>query len=414
MDEFNNIESTNENSEQTVDNIVYDATEYEYEIKLAKLKKRNRILFLVSIIAVCVCATVILLIVLKVNKMLNFSYDYYTSTDTEVSSDTGTHFAEKFTDYKKMQVIQTSSEGKTPLTPTQVYNNCINSTVTVYSYERNQIQNPSVYATGTVLTSDGYIITNQHVTSGFTNYTIKTHDNKEYEALLVGEDEKTDLAVLKAVDAILTPAELGYVSQMQVGQTVYAIGNPSGLSGSLTTGIISSLSRTIETLDPYTISHLQIDAAVNTGNSGGELINEYGQVIGIVDSKFVADHAEGIGFAISIDEAKPIIESLIENGKVTGRVRLGITYTNVSPEKAKLTGQETGLTVTAISNTLPVKDSGLQVGDIITQINGLDATNQEDFRKMIRKMKVGDEVTMIIKRNGEEKTIKTQVGAYDE
>lgn len=416
MDEFNN---KNINNEQDNYYTVYDATDYEYEIKLNKMRRKNRIISFICIVIVAVTLLSVSVIITadrhKNNVIIYNDTDYGIFTNTDTDTVVGDHYAPVFTDYNTdTTLIQSTNQGKTALNPTQIYEKCANTTVTVYSYSGNQIKNPTGFATGTIITNDGYIVTNEHVVNGFTNFTVTTFDGKEYEASLVGSDEKTDLAVIKIEANNLTPAEFGYVSDMQIGETIYAIGNPSGLTASLTTGIVSSLSRTISTLDPYTISHLQIDAPVNTGNSGGELINQYGQVVGIVDAKFVSNYAEGIGFAISIDEAIPIIQDIIANGKVTGRVKLGITYTAITEEKAKLTDDIAGLHITAISDTLPVSKSGLKIGDVVTDINSFDVSQQDEFRKAIRQMKIGDTITMTVNRNGEVFTIKTTVGAYDE
>lgn len=423
MDGFNNgneINTENEDNkisiEYTPNDKLYDAVDHEYEIKLEKMKTKNRILGLLTVIFISVAAITVVFAFTKNSrdKQSPDTDDGIYSSDTQTDAPANTHFSPEFTDYQDLPIVQQSSEGRQELTPTEVYNSCVDSTVIIYSYEGNQIKTPTAFATGTVLSEDGFIITNHHVVEGFTNFSIQTHDGREYEALLVGSDEKTDLAVIKAVGARLTPAQFGYVSEMNVGDSVYAIGNPSGLNGSITTGIVSSLDRTISSLDPYTISHLQIDAAVNTGNSGGELINKFGQVVGIVDAKFVADFAEGIGFAISMDEAKPIIEDIIKNGKVTGRVKLGISYTAVTEEKAKLTGDTAGLHVTSISKTLPIADTELKEDDIIIDINGYDVSRQEEFRKAIREMHVGDSITMTVLRDSQEITIVTEVGEYDE
>lgn len=398
--------------------IVYDATGYEYEIKLAKMKNRNRILTLICIIIVAITLLLVAFFVSMNKKPRQNYYDDYgiyfnTDTDTATDISEGTHFAEKFTGYKDTELEQVSSSGKTELDATEVYEHCAKTTVTIYAYTGNQIKNPSGFATGTILTSDGFIITNEHVVDGSTNFTVTTFDGKEYEAVVVGSDAKTDLAVLKIDASDLTPAEFGFVSEMKTGEPVFTIGNPSGLIGSITTGILSAPSRTVSTVDPYTISHIQIDAPINSGNSGGEVLNKYGQVIGIIDMKYITDYAEGIGFAISIDEALPIVHDIIKNGEVTGRVKIGITYTSVSEERAALIGETAGLHVTAINEKMPVAKSGLKVGDIITEINSYDVAHQDEFRMSIREMKIGDTINMTVLRDGKTLEIETTVGAYD-
>ena len=402
-------------------NTVYDATGYEYEIKIAKMKTRNRILTLICVIIAAI-ALLAVAIVVSINKRPHANpyddYGIYFDTDSDLleadTSAEGTHYASKFTDYKDIEINQVSSNGKTALDASGVYESCAKTTVTIYTYSGNQIINPEGFATGTILTSDGFIITNEHVVNGATNFTVTTYDDKEYEAILVGADAKTDLAVIKIDASGLTPAEFGFVSEMKTGEPVFTIGNPSGLIGSITTGILSAPSRTVSTVDPYTISHIQIDAPINSGNSGGEVLNRYGQVVGIIDMKYIVDYAEGIGFAISIDEALPIVKDIIKNGEVTGRVKIGITYTSVSEERAKLIGETAGLRVTAINDKMPVAKSGLRVGDIITEINSYDVSHQEEFRKSIREMKIGDTIKMTVLRNGKTLEIETTVGSYND
>ena len=411
---------------QNPDGTVYDNISTEYDEKKNRKKTRNRFIAFITfiVVAIIILSVAMALSEKDENKPKpdkdNEYGDYYEDTDDfyyeyeEEDIDKNSRYSPKFNDYKDIEIIQNSKAGRTPLTQTQIYNKCIMSTVMIYSYEYNQIDVPIASGTGTIFTSDGFIITNQHVVGGFTNFTVTTMDGAEYEASLVGEDEKTDLAVLKIEAEGLTPVEFGYVSETLIGENVSAIGNPSGLLGTMTTGIVSSLGRTITMLDPYTISHIQFDAPVSSGNSGGILVNEYGQVIGIVDAKYIDGNAEGLGFAISIDEAIPIVKDIMKNGKVTGRVRLGITYTSVTEERAKLTGKMAGLYVSDVDKKLPVGKSGLKEGDIITDINGYDVTEQEEFRLAIREMSIGDTITMTVNRNGEIKTIKTTVGAYND
>ena len=386
-------------------------------------KKPNTALRIILFVAFIVIAVIIISVSALVSYFINNKVDtdekpdyneYFTDLESDIDVEHDTHFSPEFNGYSSITLNQVSKVGKTKLTHTEIYNKCIMSTVMIYSYKYNQIDTPSASGTGTIITEDGFIVTNQHVVSGFTNFTVMMMDGREYEATLVGEDEKTDLAVIKVDASGLTACELGYVSEAVIGEEVSAIGNPSGLIGTITTGIVSSLGRTISTLDPYTINHIQFDAPVSSGNSGGPLVNEYGQVIGIVDSKYVVNYAEGLGFAISIDEAIPIICDIIKNGEVTGRVRLGITYTTVSEERAKLTGKKPGLYIESVNEDLPVGKCGLKIGDIITEINGFDVSEQEEFRKAVREMSVGDTITMKVIRKDKSLTFTTTVGEYND
>ena len=173
---------------------------------------------------------------------------------------------------------------------------------------------------GIIINSDGYIITNQHVINGATTVKVVLNNGKEYDAKLIGQDRKTDLAVIKIEETNLPTAELGQSSALEVGELAVAIGNPMGLefAGSVTAGVISALNRTM-TVDGRQYTLIQTDAAINPGNSGGALVNKYGQVIGINTVKIGASGYEGMGFAIPIDIAMPIINELLESGYVKGR-----------------------------------------------------------------------------------------------
>ena len=234
-----------------------------------------------------------------------------------------------------------------------------------------------VYGTGSgiIMTSDGYIVTNAHVVSGATGGILVILDNdEEYEATVVGIDEKTDVAVVKIDAENLTAAEFGNSDELVVGERIVAIGNPTGmnLAGSVTQGIVSGLKRLIsvtneETNETIEMEAIQVDAAINPGNSGGALINKYGQVVGINSSKLASTQIEGIGFAIPISTAKPIVDDLVAYGYVRGRVLLGITYYAVSDAVGAMNGYTPGLWVQSVREDMDVYAKGLRAGDIITR-----------------------------------------------
>ena len=215
-----------------------------------------------------------------------------------------------------------------------------------------------VYGTGSgiIMSEDGYIVTNAHVVSGATGGILVILDNnEEYEAEVVGIDEKTDVAVIKIDASNLMAAEFGNSDELVVGERIVAIGNPTGmnLAGSVTQGIVSGLKRLIsvtneETNETIEMEAIQVDAAINPGNSGGALINKYGQVVGINSSKLSSTQIEGIGFAIPISTAKPIVDDLIAYGYVRGRVLLGITYYPVSDAVGAMSGYTPGLWVQSV------------------------------------------------------------------
>lgn len=267
-----------------------------------------------------------------------------------------------------------------------------------------------LYGTGSgvIFTTDGYIITNNHVINGFSKVSVvvndKYGDDVEMEAIVVGSDSATDLAVLKvsrSKEEPFTAAALGDSDSLAIGQDVAAIGNPASLNKSLTRGIISGLNR-YSSEKGYVLSSIQTDAAINPGNSGGGLFDMYGNVIGIVNSKLVADDSsiENLGFAITINEAKPVISDLINFGYVTGRPALGISTREIKNQyTAQLYGVgAVGLFVAAIDPDAPVAQSDLQVGDIITAVNGQSVSEVADVQDIIKGMSAGDKVTVTVAR----------------
>lgn len=272
--------------------------------------------------------------------------------------------------------------------------------------------------TGIVASSDGYILTNAHVVDYSRKNSVKVvmHDNKEYQATVVGYDKTSDLAVLKINATGLSPAEFGNVDQMEIGEQVLAIGNPGGLSfaGSLTGGMISALNRTIENHSDNGMTYIQTDAAINPGNSGGPLVNMYGQVIGINSNKIAATGYEGMGFAIPVSKAQTIINQLVRNGYVSGRCRLGITGQDIASEQAGIFGSPQGVIIRTIGSDSDMTRAGAQVGDVITAVGGKKITSLDDLSAALNAHKPGDTVPMTIytgavSGNGSYKTIKVKL-----
>lgn len=253
---------------------------------------------------------------------------------------------------------------------------------------------------GIVFKSDGYIVTNQHVISGASEISVILNTGEEFNAKLIGQDEKTDLAVLKIDPGStkLTAAVFGDSTTVQVGEKAVAIGNPMGqeFSGSVTQGIISAVNRTM-TINERTYNLLQTDAAINSGNSGGALINQYGEVIGINSVKLSTTGVEGMGFAIAISEAKPIIDDLMSAGYVTGRPLVGIGI--------KDTGY--GLFIGSISEGSGAEEAGLKVGDMIIEVDGKKVASTDEVNEIRDKKKAGDYLTFKILRDGN--TMEIQV-----
>ena len=198
----------------------------------------------------------------------------------------------------------------------------------------------------------------------------------------------------------LTPAEFGNSDQMQIGEQVIAIGNPGGLelAGTVTVGYVSAVNRSITTTNGNTVNCIQTDAAINPGNSGGALVNTYGQVIGINSQKIAATDYEGIGFAISINEAQPIINDLIQYGYVRGRVVMGITMQMIDQTYAAIYGYQPGIGVVSVEAASPAEEAGLVAGDIITAIDGQSITTQEELNSLLEQYSPGDTITLTVYR----------------
>ena len=270
--------------------------------------------------------------------------------------------------------------------------------------------------TGIVMSEDGYIITNAHCIYDDSEYqcgkavavsvVMGDEDETEYEAQIVGYDRETDLAVLKINATGLTPAEFGDSDALSVGELVVAIGNPLGfeLFGTTTCGIVSALNRNV-TINEKEMTLIQTDAAINQGNSGGPLLNAYGQVIGINSAKMSSSYGsagvEGLGFAIPISDAKDIIESLINNGYVTGRPQLGIAGVDVTESDAQRFSMPQGVYVYSVTAGSAAEEAGLHQGDVITAVEGQEIQTTDELNEIKNKYNAGDTITLTVYRSGE-------------
>ena len=249
---------------------------------------------------------------------------------------------------------------------------------------------------GVILSADGYIVTNNHVVAGADSITVRTRDGKSYAANLVGTDPDTDLAVLKIEASGLTPAVLGSSDDLVVGETAVAIGNPLGeLGGTVTSGIISALSREV-TIDNQTMTLLQTNAAINPGNSGGGLFNSNGELVGVVNAKYAKEGVEGLGFAIPINTAKPVIEQLISQGYVSGRVDTGFTPIDLTDEATAMQYRvsRTGVYVYEVTTNT----DGFQSGDLLLSIDGKDIDSMSDYNAALQGRSVGDQLAVVVLR----------------
>lgn len=263
---------------------------------------------------------------------------------------------------------------------------------------------------GIIVSEDGYIVTNNHVisseSSSFYAITEATgikvnlyNDSESYEATVVGTDTYTDLAVLKIEKTGLTPATLADSAEIKVGEFVMAVGNPLGMDYSVTSGIVSAVNRKIES-EGTTFSLIQTDAAINSGNSGGALVNSNGEVIGINTMKFAGDGIEGIGFAIPVSSATSVIEQLIEF-QVVKRPYIGIVGSSVDSSVSKRYNIPEGIYVEEVDAGSPAETAGLKQSDIITKIEGKEVKSVNELNQIKFTYSIGDTVKLTIYRNGE-------------
>lgn len=279
------------------------------------------------------------------------------------------------------------------------------SIVEVQVYDENHLLSGT--GSGIIISEDGYIITNAHVVQG-TEYSVMLDDESAYSAQLIGSDNKTDLAVLKISAPNLIPAVLGNSDETYVGETVVAIGNPAGFANSVTKGIVSAIDRQIRSQSSsFMMDCIQTDAAISPGNSGGALINMYGQVIGITSSKYASQYEatyEGLGFAITTNQALPVIQDLIENGYVSGRFRIGIVFMStdnpyIQPQFQETFGAEipdelrSCLWVTEISDDCDIANTDLQPNDFILSMNGTDVSDYDSVLAVLDGFHGGDTVS---------------------
>ena len=302
-------------------------------------------------------------------------------------------------------------DGQTTLTLPEIYATNVGSTVgitteLVTTNYWGQPVSEAAAGSGFVISSDGYILTNYHVIDGADSIEVAFINGDSYEAQLVGGDEEQDIAVLKIEATGLTPVVLGDSSTLHVGDQVAAIGNPLGeLTYSFTVGYVSALDRNITMSDGEVMNMIQTDTAINSGNSGGPLFNEYGQVIGIVSAKLSSSSnseasVEGLGFAIPINDVKDMVTSIIEHGYVTGKPNVGILMKDV-PQEAQQYGVPAGSEVLAVLDGSGAGKAGLQAGDIITAVNGTAVSGSEALKAAVQDCKAGDKVTFSVYRDGD-------------
>lgn len=267
---------------------------------------------------------------------------------------------------------------------------------------------------GVIISQDGYILTNNHVINGANSVKVRLRDSTEYDATIVGSDSDNDIALLKVSATGLSPATFGDSNSLAVGDYVVAIGNPLGeLGGTVTDGIISALARKV-TIEDTQMTLLQTNAQVNPGNSGGGLFNANGELVGIVNAKQSATEVEGIAFAIPINNVLDILSDLKEYGYVTGKVDLGIDFTDItSDETAFYYGvNQTGCYVLSVDSGSNAEKAGVTRGDLVTKVNDTDVSSSSDITTALEKAEVGDTVTFTVSRRGTSKTISFVLEEY--
>ena len=313
---------------------------------------------------------------------------------------------------QKVQLLAEGSE-KTELSTEEIAKRVGPSIVGISCTTQTQsyfgVQTGTSSGSGIIISADGNIMTNYHVISGGTNIKVKLNTGNEYDATVIGGDEKTDVAVIKIkANEELHVATLGNSDEVEVGSKAVAIGNPlaSELFGTVTQGVISGVNRTI-TVGQREMNLIQTDAAISPGNSGGALINKYGEVIGINSVKLVSDNAEGLGFAIPINEASTIVKDLIEYGYVKGRPVIGVSVREITKELAYYNNLLTdhGLYIMSVSEGSSAEKAGLVRGDIIVKFDGTAVTSSTEMNKLRDKHKAGDAVSVTFMRGTQEKTV---------
>ena len=321
-----------------------------------------------------------------------------------------------------VEVQPVAVTGQQEMTLAEVYASNVNSAVsiratTTTNYFGQPVESASA-GSGFIITRDGYIVTNYHVVDGASSTSVTLYDGTEYEAAIIGGDEDYDIAVLKVDpgDTELTPVVVGDSSELNVGDTVAAIGNPLGeLTFSMTSGIVSCVDRLIN-VDGTPFNMIQIDAAVNSGNSGGPLFNTYGEVVGIVSAKYSSSSSgasvEGLGFAIPINDVITLIEDIMTDGYVS-KPTLSLSGGSFSPSMNPNSGTDSGVYIYSVEAGGAAANAGLQSGDIIVKIGDYDVETLDDITALKKQYSAGDTVTVEYYRNGSRQTTELTFDASD-
>ena len=296
----------------------------------------------------------------------------------------------------------------------------VNSLISMFG-RQNQSMTAEASGSGIIISEDGYILTNNHIVSTSseesyyevseaTKVTVTLFDDEtEYEAEIIGTDEQTDLAVIKIDKTGLTKAEFADSDNIKVGEFAMAVGNPLGLESSITCGVVSAVNREVTDSDGKTYTLIQTDAAINSGNSGGALVNSEGQVIGINTLKLQGEGIEGMGFAIPINSTEDVTSQLIQYSKVK-RPYIGITGMDLDEETAKANNLVVGVYVKAIDDFSAAEKAGLRIGDVIIEADGQKITTMDELNEIKNSHQIGDQMTVKVNRDGEERDLTITLG----
>ncbi len=367
-----------------------------YKPKIKKLKKHRPLLAAVvsSIVTTAICCSIFAAVLF--NSDIAKENASPSASTLSVSQNNG-------------EIVQTALSGTDAkaLSIPDIYTKASGSVVSIICTSTNGFNSSTSSGSGVILTKDGYIATNNHVINGASIITVKTIAGQSLDAQLVGKDERTDLAVLKvSPEKDLPSAEIGNSANIRVGDLAVAIGNPlqEELVSTLTVGYISAIDRTM-IIDERQMTMLQTDAAINPGNSGGALINIYGQVIGITTAKSTGYDIEGLGFAIPMNEAIPVLESIIKNGYVTGRPLIGITGIDITQSIAQANDLPVGVYVNSVNPGGSADKAGIKNGDVIIECEGQKIESVDDINAIRDTHKVGDTIKFVIVRNGKKQKV---------
>ena len=339
-----------------------------------------------------------------------------------VSNSSSSNTTEVNVSNRKPTEIQLKTvDGKNPMTDAELYAANVNSVVSINITATSdpnffgQTTQTAGAGSGFILTPDGYIVTNYHVVGDADTVKVTLYNGDSYDAQYIGGDEDYDIAVIKIEATDLPNVTLGNSDSLNVGDHVLAIGNPLGeLTFSMSEGIASSVNRAID-VDGTPFNMIQVTAAINPGNSGGPLFNEYGEVVGIVSAKYssyASQSVEGLGFAIPINDAIKVAQDLLENGYVSGRPYMGITYLAVTDAQtaAQLNVNAYGVYVVDVAQGGPADKAGLKTGDRIVSIDGTEIAQKDDLGTLIQQHAAGDTLSITVAREGQMQTVSLTLG----